>query len=202
VSFEIDDPPEAASWGLHWINWITNWFKRTTKVIDLTGLTDSEDDYRLAIGEVVRIDIAEASTLLRIAVEDGVYELDLSFDDSTFGADRDIVLNANNTTYTAEFRRIRIAGDTALATDEVDTSNGDDDYFIFATTCRARHIHARLIIYGNISNMVVTSNVVDAGSKRLNITASSWVGSDPHSSLGTLSIGEAATGVCYVKRIA
>lgn len=172
------------------------------KLNTVVNTTSESSDYDLSVGETAVINITAASTPLNIAVEDGVYELELLFESSTFGADQDIDLQANNTTYVGEFGRISLIADTAIATDEVDTVIADMDSYELAVGSRPRVITARLVISGNISGMRVGSYGVTAASRRIRETYIWRDGSVAHTSLGTLSIGEAATGVMYVHRVA
>jgi hypothetical protein len=169
------------------------------QVKDLTGGTT---DYALAVNEVAKIDITAASTDLHIAVEDGVYELELLFDSTTFSADRDIDLQANNTTYGTEFNRMSLIADAAIATDEVDAVEADTDVYQLGVATRPRCITARLVISGLLSSMVSNSYGITAGSRRLRQTYIWRNGSVAHTILGTLTTGEACTGVLYVKRMA
>jgi len=190
-------PPRVAEWGSDWKNHVA----RLCNVVDLTG---AEEDYPLAIGETARINISAASTLLHIAVEDGVYDIDGIFDEASFAADQVINLNANNTTYANEFRAVRISADTSFATDEVDTGESTTlaaHALSGNSAVKPRHFNGRLIISGVLSNMTITMMCTSAGSQRLSVTTSSWPVSVAHSSLGTLSIVEPATGVIYVRRV-
>lgn len=168
-------------------------------VVDTTSATS---DYELSVNETAMVSVTAATTALNIAVEDGVYEISGLFDSGTFGADQDITLQANNTTYAGEFLRTRMIGDTAIATDEYDQVDGDDSTYAIAVSSRLRSFKTTLVINGLFSTSITKSYGITAGSRRSSLIFTWRSGSAAHTSLGTLSIGEAATGVVYVKRIA
>ncbi len=168
-------------------------------VVNTTALMS---DYALAVNETAVVNITAASTPLNIAVEDGVYQMDLLFDSATFGADQNIDLQANNTTYAGEFLRVSITGDASIATDEVDVVESDEGEYELAVGTRPRCITARLVIDGMLSSVVSGFYGTTAGNRRLRQLYTWRDGSVAHTSLGTLSIGEVATGVLYVKRMA
>lgn len=172
------------------------------RVIDLTNVST---DYELSVGETAKITITAASTALNVAVEDGVYEIDLIFDPTTFAADQTIALNPNNTTYVGLLGFLADLDSTAIATDETDTVdvNVDEHRFSGSVMMRPHHAWGRLTILGNRTSMffkcrgrtVAGVNYKFDGSTSGDIAV-------PHTSLGTVLTGEACIGMAYVKRIA
>ena len=181
--------------------WLSSFYDGLTSPIDLTSATS---DYELSVGEVAKITISAASTPLNIAVEDGVYEIDLSFDPTTFSADRVVQLDINNAAQTGLVAFNGYISGTVIATDEFDASDAttDSHRFIGIVASIPDHAWGRLIIRGSRSSFFAeTKGQTLAGDTYL-YKLSTRFGNAPHTSLGTLQIGEAATGVCYVKRIA
>lgn len=174
-------------------------------VVDLTG---ASSDYDLSVGETAKIDVTAASTALNIAVEDGVYDIFCEFDISTFNADRSIRLQVNNTDYTGEFVGSRFAASTAFTTDEVDAAEptADNHLMSFGVSgngdIRPYRIDSRLIINGNRSSLFSESFGTAGGTRIQGHIRTQRNATPAHTSLGTLSIGEVATGIVYVHRVA
>ncbi len=169
----------------------------------VVDLTSAVADYALSVNETAKITITAASTNLHISVTNGVYEINAIFDDTTFGANQTISLNPNNTTYVGEVKVIRMIGDTSIATDEYDTATADVDAHAFSGgAISPRHFHSKLIISGMISDMHTNLTGTTGGTRRMISASSVWAGSAAHTLLGTLSIGEVASGTLYVTRIA
>lgn len=168
----------------------------------VVDLTSASSDYELSVGETAKINITVATTPLHIAVEDGVYEIKMLFDSGSFAADQTIELQANNTTYAGEFTMITLSGDTAIATDEVDVATVANDTYVLGINSRPRIFSGTLTISGLLSGLSGIFYAVVTGSSRIRCNATWRSGSVAHTSLGTLSIGEDATGIIYVKRIA
>lgn len=173
------------------------------------NITGASSDYSLGVGEVVRVDINNTqSTALRVAVTDGVYDMICLFDYDTFSADRAITLEINNTTFSAEFAANRFAASTGFATDEVDTSDGtlSAHHMAFglagATTMTPYRIDSRLTIFGTRSTLFSDGYGTSGGTLIQNTVRSTRNGSPAHTSLGTLNLGEAATAVVYIHRLA
>jgi len=173
----------------------------------VVNTTSESPDYELSVGETAVINITAASTPLNIAVEDGVYSLTFEFDQSTFGADREVTLEINNTTYVGEFVASRFSASTGYATDEVDTSDAtlDAHHMVAglagANTARPYRIDARLVISGQRSTLF--SDYFGTSTSRIQGSIRSLRNATPtHTSLGTLNAGEVVTGTAYVQRIA
>jgi hypothetical protein len=174
--------------------------EKLTTVKDLTSATE---DYALSVNETAKIDISAASTDLHIALEDGVYEIFLIFSPATFASDRVIGLLPNGQQYANEFTQIMLRGDTSITTDEVDVITQTlNNHRFSGVALKPNQINSVLTISGNMSYLM--SEAVGTNSGNLNITKTSttWDQSTAHESAGSIEIGEAATGVCYVKRIA
>lgn len=175
-----------------------------TKVNAVVDLTSAVADYSLSVNETAKINITAASTPLNIAVEDGVYEVNILFDNSTFAAGQPTALNPNNTTYANGFSFTASRADVGFATDEIDVteSTAQTTHVIDPGSLTPRQIEIKLTIFGTISSIVTTMHCNTSANNRIVQSASYWNNGVVHSSLGTLSIVEAATGVCYVKRLA
>ena len=172
--------------------------EKLTTVKDLTSATE---DYALSVNETAKIDISAASTDLHIALTDGVYTIDLEFDGSTFASDQTITLNGNGSTHTNEFSFVVFRGSTALATDEVDVGDGTTDFHrLTNSSTTPLYVNARLVINGTRSRLLSQYLTDTSGTLSIGSCGSSWT-AEALTSL-SLETGEAATGVCYVKRIA
>jgi hypothetical protein len=169
-------------------------------VANVVDLTSATEDYPLSVNETAKITISAASTPLNIAVEDGVYEIDLIFDRSTFAADRSVGLQANNATgvglYTFEGIQATVASTTmqVLSTDEHRFTGG--------ILSRPIACYGRLYIFGTNSTLLSHANGTTLAGDSYLYETSTRRSSFTHTSLGTLVTGEACTGVAYVKRIA
>lgn len=178
------------------------------KLTTIKNTTSETSDYALSVGETAQIDITAASTALNIAVEDGWYDLTFEFDSTTFLNDRAIVLQVNNTTYTNEFLATRFGASTGFATDEVDTSDLTTDTHPLtfglagATTLTPYRIDCRLVISGNRTSLFSVAYGNSGASRIVSQICSIRTATPAHTSLGTLSIVEVATGTAYVKRLA
>jgi hypothetical protein len=177
------------------------------KLNTVVDLTSASSDYELSVNETAKITITAASTPLNIAVEDGVYELHMEFDATSFAADQAVQLDINNTTYVGTVAFVGLEANTAIATDEVDARDAgvDGHRFYPASLVRPQTACGRLIITS--ANSGTTSLMSEARGRSvagLNYIfhISTRMTGTPHTSLGTLQVGEVATGVCYVKRIA
>ncbi len=173
--------------------------------IDLTGVSA---DYPLVVGQTAKIRVTAQSTPLNVMTTDGVYDLICLFDISTFGADRAITLEINNTTFTGEFSVTRFGASTGFATDEVDTSETtlDAHHLAFglagATTMTPWRIDSRLSIFGTRSTLFSDSDGLSSTTRIQSSVRSTRNGSPAHTSLGTLNAGETVTGIVYVHRLA
>lgn len=174
-------------------------------VVDLTGATA---DYPLSVNETAKINITAASTPLNIAVEDGVYELHIIIDPETFAADSNANLQLNGADQTGEIYRNTTRISESIATDEIDTdfSNADDRFYFVYDLGRICSIRATLHkrssdAYCHNSTILYT---LPGGVALLHTddNKSYWPSASDWTSMGNLVFTEAATGVCYVKRIA
>lgn len=165
-------------------------------------LTNTNEDFRLRVGEIAKINITGASTPLNIEVGDGHYLLDIAFDQSTFAADQDIYLNINNTTYTGEFKAVFIRANTAINPLQVDVVDTDTDCHFLASAMSPYRISMSLRIFGNMSEVSGDVHGQVSGNREYHSMHSVRVATPLHTSLGTLEIGEAATGLVYVRRLA
>lgn len=167
-------------------------------------LTSATSDYSLSVNETAKIDITAASTALNIAVSDGVYEMNMVFDESTFASDGQVIFQPNNQDHAGEFFYVGERFSDAIATDELDVSDGgaarDNIFFAFsATTPRA--MRAKITILGTRSSCFSELFGTQSGNPADQAVKTSWVAT-AWTSLGTLVLPEDATGICYVKRIA
>jgi hypothetical protein len=173
----------------------------TGKLNTVVNTTSESPDYELSVGETAVINITAASTPLNIAVEDGVYSINVVFDHTTFAADSSFGIQINNADQAGAVIRCRIRGATDIATDEVDTADTAADRHMDAIMSRIIQVKGELIIMGNISSMTGQAFGIDASNvEQISIVGTRWGGA--HTSLGTIVISEAATGVCYVTRMA
>lgn len=174
------------------------------KLNTAVNTTAETSDYSLSVGETAQIDITTASTPLNIAVEDGVYEITILFDPTTFAVDSSFVLNTNNVTHAGEFTRVSLRGDTTIATDEVDASVlAVDGHLDHSINGQYIQVTATIIIMGSISSATCISFYMPqaTGVPRIATVSTLWTAA-AHTSLGTLVVSEAVTGVVYVKRTA
>lgn len=182
-----------------WLDVLYEFVVRRQKVIDLTNATS---DYKLKVGECAKVRISAATTALHIACEDGVYEVRVIFDHTTFAADSDFGIRANNVDDVGAFIHCRIRGATDIATDEIDTTDAAVDKHMDGAASRYISVVACIMIMGNIS---VASGIMFAIDVTTNVETVSISGTrygTLHTSLGTILLSEAATGMAYVRRTA
>jgi cytoskeletal protein CcmA (bactofilin family) len=170
--------------------------------IDTTNLSY---DYPLHVGEVAKVSITGAPTPLNIAVKEGVYEIDLIFDATTFLADQRIDLLPNNTTYAGMIAFLGEIASIAIATDEVDIVDASIDAHRFSgsVNMRPHHANGRLTILGNRTSLFTRcrGRTVAGDNYMFEISTSGDIGV-AHTSLGTIDCGEACTGMAYIKCVA
>lgn len=172
------------------------------KLNTVVNTTSLSSDYSLSVNESAVINITAADTPLNIAVGDGMYVIDIIFDSGTFAADQTIVIMPNGSNYTGEFTHVRFRASTSIATDEVDTFDGALNNHRLAATITPYRISARLIISGTNSVMTSDAHGTTSSVAEWQRHTTAWDNSTAHTSLGTLSVGEVATGTCYVRRMA
>jgi hypothetical protein len=188
-------PPDMAEWGLEWKNFLT----RLCTTQDLTG---AEEDYYLAIGETAKVNITSASTPLHVACENGVYEINIIFDKTTFAADSGCGLQVNNQDFVGEFIRGLLRGATDIATDEVDMSDAAADRHWQGTSTRLMQLKGTVTIMDGFSAASAHVFGIDTTTNVENIIVLSTYWAGTHYSLGTILLSEDATGVCYLRRTA
>jgi len=175
---------------------------RHHKLDTVADLTNAPSDYRLSVGETAKISISAASTPLNIACEDGVYEIRIAFDHMSFAADSDFYIQANNTEDIGGYNRCDLRASTTFATDEVDVVDSNGNGHFDTAAMRYQHITGTITIIGAVSfGNCIAFGVTLAGSRHTAIVGTRW-DTATHTSLGTIVLSEAATGICYVKRIA
>lgn len=191
---ESASPPDVAEWTQEWKNHVT----RLCTVTDLTG---AEEDYPLAIGETVLVSISAALTPLNISCGDGVYEVRIIFDPDSFAANSDFGIRLNHEDHVGEFTRADIRGATSFATDEVDMVDSATDNHFNTDNHFLIHILGTITIMGTISVAHGTVFGIDsAGVENISVVGTYRKNDTLHTSLGTIFLSEAATGVCYVTR--
>jgi hypothetical protein len=174
---------------------------RLQKVNTVIDVTSETSDYSLSVNETAKITISAASTPLNIATMDGKYSISMDFDISTFASDQTLLFQVNNTDYTNEFLITRLNASTALATDEVDTADVTANNHRFTPgTFSPYRIDCELVIRGNQSSLMSYAYGTNSTNRFISFTGSVRNASPAHTSLGTLNLGEACTGVLYVKR--
>lgn len=190
-SDEISEPFQK------WLDLLVQFINRRQQVINLTSFTA---DYKLKVGDCGMVNITAASTPLNVACEEGVYEIRVIFDRATFAADSDFGININNVTHVGAVLTGHLRADTSIATDQITYQDAARDKHLDFTNARWMHVTATITIMAGFSaaNGIGFGRV--SGQESLFTISTYWPGT--HTSLGTIIIDEAATGVAYVRRTA
>jgi hypothetical protein len=176
---------------------------------DPVNLTGATADYPLWPGQSAMLNITASSTALRVAVEDGRYDLAIEYDISTFAADQSINLEVNNTTYSNDFTITKFSASVGFATDEEDTVDQTASSHVMTlglsgSAAISPHIvNASLVISNSGQRSKLRSEFygTSSGSRVAGFVGSVRNNTPAHTSLGTLNSGEACTGTVYIRRV-
>jgi hypothetical protein len=185
------------------IAWLALLYDEISLRQSVADLTSATSDYSLSVNETAKITITEQSTVLRVAMENGLYEMSIVFDPNSFSADRNLSLTPNGVTQTNEIESQDIQFSTNVATDELDVmvTTTDSAFRLNVTSVIPSSLKSTIMIFDEEAVMMTELYALNDGTYETQKVNSRWRTAD-WTSLGTLDIGEVAEAVCYVKRIA